>query len=37
MPDLQIADLDAGHGMNMEAPEAFNHALALFLRACRTS
>lgn len=33
MPQLQIADLDAGHGMNMEAPDAFNRALGSFLSA----
>ncbi len=32
MPNLQVADLDAGHGMNMEAPEAFNAALVAFLQ-----
>jgi 2-succinyl-6-hydroxy-2,4-cyclohexadiene-1-carboxylate synthase len=37
MADLTIVDLDAGHGMNMEAPEAFNAALIDFLRACPTS
>jgi pimeloyl-ACP methyl ester carboxylesterase len=37
MPLLQVADLYAGHGMNMEAPDAFNDALAGFLRACHTS
>lgn len=37
MPHLEIADLDAGHGMNMEAPQAFNAALIGFLRAGRTA
>ena len=37
MPNLEVVDLDAGHGMNMEASEAFNNALAEFLRACLTS
>lgn len=37
MPQLTIADLDAGHGMNMEAPGAFNAALVEFLRSCPTS
>lgn len=37
MPHLEVADLDAGHGMNMEAPEAFNAALIRFLRTCPTS
>lgn len=31
MPHLEIVDLDAGHGMNMEAPEAFNQAVMEFL------
>lgn len=33
MPHLQVAELDAGHGMNMEAPDPFNTALAAFLAA----
>ncbi len=33
MPQLHVADLDAGHGMNMEAPEPFNRALGAFLNA----
>jgi pimeloyl-ACP methyl ester carboxylesterase len=37
MPQLEVADLDAGHGMNMEAPDAFNAALVAFLQACPTS
>lgn len=37
MTNLRIADLDAGHGMNMEAPTDFNTALVEFLRECRTS
>jgi 2-succinyl-6-hydroxy-2,4-cyclohexadiene-1-carboxylate synthase len=37
MPHLQVQDIDGGHGMNMEAPEAFNRAVTDFLRACRTS
>jgi pimeloyl-ACP methyl ester carboxylesterase len=37
MPHLDVIDLDAGHGVNMEAPEAFNAALTAFLRACPTS
>lgn len=37
MPHLEVADLDAGHGMNMEAPQAFNTALIGFLKACHTS
>lgn len=31
MPELRVADLDAGHAMNMEAPAAFNAALIAFL------
>jgi 2-succinyl-6-hydroxy-2,4-cyclohexadiene-1-carboxylate synthase len=31
MPHLQVADLDAGHGMNMEDPAGFNDAVAGFL------
>lgn len=37
MPNLQIADLAAGHGMNMEAPEAFNEAVLSFIRQCHRS
>lgn len=37
MPHLRIADLDAGHGMNMEAPLAFNAALIDFLGASHTA
>jgi len=37
LPRLTVADLDAGHGMNMEAPGTFNAALAEFLRSCPTS
>jgi pimeloyl-ACP methyl ester carboxylesterase len=37
MPHLRIADLDAGHGMNMEAPAAFAEALTAFLESCPTS
>lgn len=33
MPRLAVAELDAGHAMNMEAPHAFNAALGAFLRA----
>jgi len=35
MPDLSIVDLDAGHGMNMEAHDAFNAAACEFI-ACHT-
>lgn len=31
MPQLTVSELDAGHGMNMEAPEAFNTAVSSFL------
>ncbi|MCB1684197.1 MAG: alpha/beta hydrolase [Pseudomonadales bacterium] len=37
MADLRIVELDAGHGMNMEAPAAFNLAVAEFIDQCRTS
>lgn len=37
MPHLEVADLDAGHGMNMEVPDAFNAALVDFLGACGAS
>ncbi|MBK80847.1 MAG: hypothetical protein CMQ43_08030 [Gammaproteobacteria bacterium] len=37
MPHLRVADLDAGHGMNMEAPEAFAAAVTAFLTSCATS
>lgn len=37
MPGLDVVDLDAGHGMNMELPEAFDAALLAFLRSCPTS
>jgi 2-succinyl-6-hydroxy-2,4-cyclohexadiene-1-carboxylate synthase len=32
MPHLEVADLDAGHGMNMEDPEGFGAAMIDFLR-----
>ena len=35
MPGLDIVDLDAGHGMNMEAHEAFNDAACDFIQ-CHT-
>jgi hypothetical protein len=35
MPLLEIVDIDAGHGMNMEAHEAFNTAACGFI-ACHT-
>jgi 2-succinyl-6-hydroxy-2,4-cyclohexadiene-1-carboxylate synthase len=31
MPHLTVVDIDAGHGVNMEAPDAFNHAVAAFV------
>jgi 2-succinyl-6-hydroxy-2,4-cyclohexadiene-1-carboxylate synthase len=34
MPGLEIVDLDAGHGMNMERPEEFNAAVAAFIARC---
>lgn len=37
MPQLEIADIDAGHGVNMEAPEAFNAALSAFVQQWATS
>ena len=37
MPDLTIATLDAGHGVNMEAPAEFNQAVIRFIRSCLTS
>ena len=35
MPLLEVAELDAGHGMNMEVPAAFNRAVTEFLTRCR--
>jgi pimeloyl-ACP methyl ester carboxylesterase len=32
MANLEIVDLDAGHGMNMEAPAAFDRAVLAFLQ-----
>jgi pimeloyl-ACP methyl ester carboxylesterase len=37
MPDLSIVEIDAGHGMNMEAPAAFNLAVSAFIRKCLTA
>lgn len=37
MPNLEIADLAAGHAMNMERPEAFNSAVLSFVDRWRTS
>lgn len=31
MPELAIVDLEAGHGVNMEQPEAFNDAVVKFV------
>jgi len=36
MPQLSVAELDAGHGMNMEVPEAFNAAVSRFITRCAT-
>jgi pimeloyl-ACP methyl ester carboxylesterase len=36
MPALEITRLDAGHGMNMEAPDAFNAAVIDFICRCAT-
>ena len=36
MPALEIIRLDAGHGMNMEAPDAFNAAVIDFICRCAT-
>jgi pimeloyl-ACP methyl ester carboxylesterase len=35
MPRLSVVDIDAGHGVNMEAPEAFNRAVSAFIGATR--
>ncbi len=37
MPKLTIAELDAGHGVNMEAADAFNKAVESFVARCHTS
>jgi len=37
MPNLEIVDLDAGHGLNMEAPQAFNQAVMDFMEKCTGS
>lgn len=37
MPHLAVVDLEAGHGMNMEAPAAFDAAIIGFLRQCATA
>jgi hypothetical protein len=31
MPELEIADLDAGHAVNIEASDAFNAAVTAFV------
>lgn len=36
MPDLRVVEVDAGHGMNMEAPAVFNLAVSEFIDQCRT-
>jgi pimeloyl-ACP methyl ester carboxylesterase len=33
MPLLSIVDLPVGHGVNMEDPAGFNHAVTAFVRA----
>jgi pimeloyl-ACP methyl ester carboxylesterase len=33
MPRLTVVDIDAGHGVNMEAPDAFDRAVAEFVTA----
>ena len=35
MPHLEIVDIEAGHGVNMEAHEPFNAAVVPFIR-CHT-
>lgn len=37
MPKLKIVALEAGHGMNMEAAESFNSAVAEFIEQCQKS
>lgn len=37
MPHLEVVALDAGHGVNMEQPAAFNEAVADFISRCATS
>jgi pimeloyl-ACP methyl ester carboxylesterase len=37
MPRLTVVPLDAGHGMNMEQPDAFNDAVLGFLAQCPPS
>ena len=37
MPHLDVVSLDAGHGLNMEAPADFNRAVLSFLRQWTTS
>ena len=34
MPLLTVAELDAGHGMNMEDAAGFNQAVLTFLEQC---
>jgi hypothetical protein len=36
MPYLEIVDLEAGHGMNMESAEPFDDAVIAFLTAHAT-
>ena len=35
MPELETVPVDAGHGMNMEAPEAFTETVLRFLERCQ--
>lgn len=37
MPGLNVAQLDSGHGVNMEEPERFNQRVTEFIQQCRTS
>jgi pimeloyl-ACP methyl ester carboxylesterase len=37
MPLLTTVELDAGHGMNMQAPVEFNQAVSDFVQKCHTS
>ncbi len=36
MPRLEVCELDAGHGVNMQAPDAFNSSLKTFVAKCAT-
>jgi pimeloyl-ACP methyl ester carboxylesterase len=37
LPELTVERIDAGHGMNMEAPERFSEAVGRFIEQCLTS